>query len=312
MINFYSVLNILYTAASSGTEPTTVQPETTTGAAASGTVSEAAGSVLKYFTTGRFLITLIAIILTILAVVGVNIGVGYYMKQRARMNPDSFNGEHRTVVHVIRSVLSGVIIVIAVIFILQVNGIQVSSLITSASIISAILGLALQDTIKDIIQGIQILSNKFYKVGDVIKYDNVEGIVTNFTLRSTKIYDIKTLNEVTIANRNLSRIEKLLEKRLFTVQISYDEPVTKMFPILEHIASKIEEAQEIKSCKFVGLSKMDESAMVYMFRMECDPRIHPSCQRIANRIICEELDKVGIKIPYNQLDVHFDPDVKIQ
>jgi len=266
--------------------------------------TDMAENILKYFTSGRFLLTMITIVAAVTLIVLISKLFSFYLKKQKEMNKDNMSREHMTLVHVVASILSGIIFVISVIFILQVNGVQVSSLITSVSIISAVVGLALQDTIKDLIQGIQILTDKFFQVGDVVKIDNYEGIVTKFTMRSTRIRDIRTLNDITIANRNLSKVEKSNDKKYIHIPVSYDEPVAKMFPIFEDIAVLIGEDEEIKAARFMGLSRLEQSSMDYLMEVTCDPQFTPRCLRKANKVIVEELNARGIKIPYSQLDVH--------
>lgn len=268
--------------------------------------SEGAGSVLKYFTSSGFILTLIAIVFTIAIVIVLSKLTGFYLKRQREINNGHMDSQRITLVHVTGSIISGLIIFISIIFILQVNGIQVSSLITSVSIISAIIGLALQDTIKDIIQGIQILSDKFFRVGDVIRIGDYQGIVTKFTMRSTKIYDLRLLNEVTVANRNLTMIEKANEHQILKIPVSYDEPVKKMFEIFEEIAVKLNEVEGITGGMLLGLSEVADSAMIYSLRFDCDPRLMIKRRRDALRLALETLDEHGVHVPYNQLDVHFD------
>lgn len=267
-----------------------------------------AGSVLKYFTSSGFILTVMAILFTIAIVIVIGKLVSFYLKRQREINNDQMDQQKITLIHVAGSVISGLTIFIAIIFILQVNGVHVSSLITSVSIISAIIGLALQDTMKDIIQGIQILSDRFFRVGDVIKFGDNQGIVTKFSMRSTKIYDIRTLNEITIANRNLSMIEKLNSHQLMKIPVSYDEPVQKIFDLFNSVVEKINEIDGVSAGVFLGLSELRDSSMIYLFRFDCDPRQMLHYRREVLKTIITEMDAAGVKVPFNQLDVHFPQD----
>ena len=272
--------------------------------------SESVKSILRYFVSGRFVITVFTIVITVILVLIVNKSFRFAIRRQREINKDTTSGEKLTLLHVTRSVITGLLVIIAIIFILQINGLEVSSLITSVSIVSAIIGLALQDTIKDIIQGIQILSEKFFMVGDVIKFDNFEGKVTKFTIRSTKMIDIRSKNEITISNRNISKIEKASDKRFIDIPVSYDEPVEKMFKILPEICKKITAHEEIPESRLMGLKQIGDSAMIYQIMISCEPEYAPRLMRYANKVIVEELSAAGVKIPYPQMDVHFDNDKK--
>ena len=46
--------------------------------------------------------------------------------------------------------------------------------------------------------------------------------------------------------------------------------------------------------------------MEHLVKYWCDPAFRDRARRQALKVIIAELDKVGISIPFNQLDVHFD------
>ena len=298
---------ILKTAATTGADP--AEPTSSATRSIADILKDSSLNVLQYFTTSRFFISVIAVIVVVVLIVVFRKVFAYYLKKQQELNgPDNaISNERLTLIHVTRNVIIGIVVLLLIIFLLQLNGFQVSSLITSASILSAILGLALQDTIKDIIQ---IITGKFFRVGDVIKYQEYEGVVLSFSMRSTKIQDIRTMNVITIGNRLLSQIEVQEERRLLTVSISYEEPVDKMYEIFEDIIPRLTEIEGITAAKFLGLRTMDDSAMIYLYLINCDPKKGYPMMRAANRFVKSELEKLGIAIPFNQLDVHvgsFDP-----
>ena len=96
-----------------------------------------------------------------------------------------------------------VIIVITVLLILQINGINVSSLLAGVGIMGAVIGLAIQDWLKDIIRGTSILSDNYFSVGDIIRYNGIEGKVVVIGLKTTKIQELKTGYIKSIANRKI-------------------------------------------------------------------------------------------------------------
>ena len=58
--------------------------------------------------------------------------------------------------------------IIVLILLLEVNGVNVSSLIASLGIVGIVVGLAVQDALKDLIAGKNIIADHFYEAGDVI------------------------------------------------------------------------------------------------------------------------------------------------
>ena len=75
------------------------------------------------------------------------------------------------------------IVIIGFIIICQINGINLMSLVAGLGIIGAVVGLAFQDYLKDIIMGVHILSDRFFSIGDCVAINGQEGVVVAFRLR---------------------------------------------------------------------------------------------------------------------------------
>ena len=95
--------------------------------------------------------------------------------------------KHKTYMKLFNNIIKYILIIITVLAIMQVNGINVSSLVAGLGLASAIAGLALQDALKDIIMGINIIVDDYFAVGDVVKINGVEGKVIEVGLKTTKM-----------------------------------------------------------------------------------------------------------------------------
>jgi len=82
-------------------------------------------------------------------------------------------------------------------------GIKATTLLGTLGIGGIAFALAAQDTIKNIFGGFTIYADKTFRIGDIIKFDSVEGTVVDIGLRSTRIrnYDKRLL---TIPNYKLT------------------------------------------------------------------------------------------------------------
>jgi small-conductance mechanosensitive channel len=91
---------------------------------------------------------------------------------------------------------------VAVILVLWTFNVDVTGLVASLGIGALIIGFALKDIIENWISGLLIISGKTYGIGDVIKVENLTGVVTDISLRTTKLktYD---RNEIIIPNSTL-------------------------------------------------------------------------------------------------------------
>lgn len=201
-------------------------------------------------------------------------------------------------------VIRYIILAMAVIFILQINGVDISALITGLGVISIVVGFALQDILKDLLMGTYIVWDKFFSIGDVVKYNDIVGKVIAFNIKVTKLHDINTDNIVTISNRNISQIEVMSDWQIIHVPASYRIPVGKARDICEDIRNKIEKLDNVTSCEFQGTDRFDESQIMYRMLIHCNPELRNIVRRQAYGIIQDVYEENGIEIPYIQLDVH--------
>jgi len=101
-----------------------------------------------------------------------------------------------------------VIYSVAAILVLYVFDIDVTGLVAGLGIGALIIGFALKDVIENWVSGLLIISGKTYRTGDVIRVENLTGVVTDISLRTTilKTYD---RNEIIIPNSTLLK-EKII------------------------------------------------------------------------------------------------------
>jgi moderate conductance mechanosensitive channel len=97
--------------------------------------------------------------------------------------------ELRTVAAILRATAYGIIGFIVLLHILSVLGINLTPLIASAGVVGVGIGLGAQSLFKDIINGIFILVENQYNVGDTVKLASLTGTVEDLTLRLTTLRD---------------------------------------------------------------------------------------------------------------------------
>lgn len=190
--------------------------------------------------------------------------------------------------------------------ILQINGVNVTSMVAGLSIVSAIVALAFQDLLKDVIMGVHIVTDDFFKVGDVVCYGAIEGQVISFNIRTTKLRDLDQGNIVTICNRNISEIRKRSNLTLMNVPLSYEEDFRKVHRVLGETARRIAQVEGMEDCVYKGTHDFGDSAIIYRLNLYCPPEKKWEMWRAARSLLQEDLDRAGIAIPYPQMDVHLD------
>lgn len=214
------------------------------------------------------------------------------------------NKRNKTIVRMLKSIAAGVISIIAVLTLLEIYGINVTSMLAGVGIASIVIGFALQDSLKDIIRGFVIISDNYYEIGDVIKFGDNLGPVVSVTLLTTKIQDINTMNVVSIANRNIDQVEVDPGYIYIPIPMPYELKVEDAEKVLHEIIQKLRRHDSINSADYQGITKFDTSSLNYQIVLTCDPAKRLSTRREALRVIITTMEEHKTHIPYQQFDLH--------
>ena len=212
--------------------------------------------------------------------------------------------KNKTLIRMLKSIAAGAISIIAVLTVLEIYGINVTSMLAGVGIASIVIGFALQDSLKDIIRGFVIVSDNYYEIGDVVKYNDNLGPVTSVSLLTTKIQDINTMNIVSIANRNIDKIEVDPGYIYIPIPLPYELKVEKAEAVIHEIVQKLRKHTGITSADYQGITKLDTSSLNYQVVITCDPANRLQIRRDALRIIITTIEDNKLHVPYTQLDLH--------
>ncbi|MBQ9020042.1 mechanosensitive ion channel family protein [Candidatus Saccharibacteria bacterium] len=203
-----------------------------------------------------------------------------------------------------KSLVRYTIIVVVAFMLLQINGVDISSMIAGVGIFSIVIGFAVQDILKDVIKGVVILTDGYYKVGDVIKFGDIIGKVEIIGIRTTKLLDLYTFNQVSISNRNIEQVEVISTMINIDIPLPYDLKAKKAESILDSIVNHIKELPAVENCEYRGINEFGDSSISYHIKVYTKPIDKVQSRRDALTIIFKDLESAGIAIPFNQLDIH--------
>ncbi|MBR4618851.1 MAG: mechanosensitive ion channel family protein [Bacilli bacterium] len=217
---------------------------------------------------------------------------------------ENVSKKKKTYLRLFNNTFKYIILFVILVLILKVNGINVTSLIAGLGLVSVIVGLALQDALKDIIMGFNIIVDSYFTVGDVLKIGSIEGKVIELGLKSTKLKDINTGNIFTTANRNISEALVLSEVLFIEIPLPYELKLPRAEKVINDIVEQIMTLENVEMAEYKGLQSFGESAIFYKIKLIVKPEYKPQTKRNAQSIIKQELDKNNISIPYTQIDIH--------
>ena len=248
-------------------------------------------------------------IITSIIVVIISLVLYHFIKKAAfkgtSKKADKISNRSKTYLRLLLSIIRYAFIIITLLIVLQINNVNVTSMLAGVGILGVIIGLAVQDALKDIIRGISILSDNYFSVGDIVKYDTIAlGKVTALGLKTTKIQDIATNNILSVANRNIEKIEVVSEDIYINIPLPYELKVEKAESVITGIIEDIKKNDKVKDASYLGINNMSESSIDYLINVKCNPGEKLQVRRDSIRCILIELEKNDISVPYNQLDIH--------
>ena len=256
--------------------------------------------VWAYITTPRFAIS------ALVFVAAVGLWIALHRGYKKYISLEQAKGQRATLVRVSFGLFQIIVVVGAILIILQINGNNINSILAGLGLLSAIVGLALQDVLKDYLMGIHIIKDHFFTLGDVVRYEDIEGEVISFNLQTTTLRNIDDETIITICNRNISEMTKMPASCMVNIDviISYDEDTKKVNKVLADITERIGEIPGIDRSVYKGTQDFGASGVVYRLRFFCPPAQKHDLYRAALRTVQQGLESAGIRIPYEQLDVH--------
>ncbi|WP_394739181.1 mechanosensitive ion channel family protein [Natronococcus roseus] len=147
--------------------------------------------------------------------------------------------QRRSVAEVLLRAVRATAMLLAVFVVFGIYGVELSDLVLSATIISAVIGVTLAPVASDVVGGFFILTNRPYEVGDMIELADREesGHVIDVTLRYTKI---RTLENTFLVVPNSTIRERDV------INLSADDERTRVsLEFLVTYEGDLEEAREL-------------------------------------------------------------------
>ena len=212
-----------------------------------------------------------------------------------------------TMLSLVKNIIKYAIAIFVLLAILEIYNVDTTKIIASLGILGAVVGLAFQDIIKDLIAGFFILFDNQYAVGDYVKINDFAGEVIAIGMKTTKVRaytgEVKIISNSSfheIINYNMA-----LSKLLVDIPVSYTTDIDKLESVLEKLKPEISKIENVKKeAELLGVTKMADSAIIYRIAVDCAPYTQFAVERKILKLVKQTLDKNNIEIPYNKLDVY--------
>ena len=224
------------------------------------------------------------------------------------MLSDSLNARGTTICRMLGSSVKYIIFFVVAFYCLRLYGVNPSTLLASAGVMSVVIGLGANTLMSDIIAGIFLIFEGEFRVGDIVTIDDFRGVVLDIGIRTTKIED-DYHNIKIISNSKVSGILNMTKKISYAeifVSIDYGESLERVegifkieFPLIK------ERLDRIKGDLFyTNVSALGDNGVILRILAECDEAERPQAIRDLNREMKLLFDKYNINVPYPQITIN--------
>jgi small-conductance mechanosensitive channel len=235
------------------------------------------------------------------------------MRKRADRQVANFHraGQLRTMASILRATSYGVLGFIAFLQLLNIFGIPYQPILASAGIVGVGIGLGAQSIFKDMLNGIFILIEDQYNVGEVVTLAGLKGTVEDLSLRRTSLRDADGTLYV-IPNSQIATVSNLSrDYAIATLNVSVDASANpdKVITLLTSIAGSVRNDSAFKDIAIadpviLGVDKIDGRAVTYPVQIRVRANQRDGVLRELRRRVILAFEKEGIPLgndPANML-----------
>ena len=259
------------------------------------------GKLWEYLQSGAFLGSVVVIVITSLVLRFIK---QYLIKKVAYSGKDE---QHKnTFIGVIFGILQYVVVICSAVVILHLNGVNVASILAGLGIMATIIGLALQDTLKDLIAGINIYNNNFYKVGDMVRWNGELCDVSFFNASVTKFRSVISNSTYTVHNSVITSIEKIKDQFFLSYYFEFETKREKIDEAMSRVCERAkDEVKYLKKIGYNGIVSIDENGVLYSLVLNCPAHKAGLIRIQVTQIVYEELKAHKLR-PLFYMDSLFD------
>ena len=188
-------------------------------------------------------------------------------------------------------------------------GIDVTSIVALASVLTLAVSLALQNMLANVFGGFTILSTTPFHSGDYVEIAGQGGTVTEINMTYTKLVtpdgkQISIPNSAVVAAQIVNYSSESVRRMEFLVSVAHDVPVQQVLDALV-LAGTVDKAL-LDPAPFSAISAYGDSFIKYTLRVWVNNADYWDVYFEVNQKIKKVFDEQGIAMSYPHLNVHLD------
>jgi len=211
--------------------------------------------------------------------------------------------------------------IIAIFMIISELGINIAPALAGLGIAGIAVGFGAQTLVKDIFNGVLILLENQYGIGDIIKIAGIVGLVEDITLRRTVLRDLDGIvhsipnSEIAVASnytKDWSRVN-------MNISVGYGEDLDHVIKVINKVGKEMAEDSEwapqiLKAPEVLRVDEFGDSGIVIKILGETKPLVQWDVMGELRLRLKKVFDKEGIEIPWPHIKLFFGhaPEIEVK
>lgn len=160
----------------------------------------------------------------------------------------------QTYIMIVRNTITAILYTSGFYVVFSLLNINLTPLLTSASIIGIAIGIGARPLIEDLLTGVFLISQKSIGIGDYVKIDEAEGVVETFGMRALTIRT-ETGATYIIPNSQIKKVLNYSRHRanvIVQIPVKVDEPVEKVMTAIEAALIQLKKDPTVQPILYPG------------------------------------------------------------
>ncbi len=184
---------------------------------------------------------------------------------------------------------------------------DITGLLTAFSAVILAVGMALQNAIANVANGIIIISSHMFKKGDYIILNGVEGNITDINFMFTTLVSVDnrriTLPNSSILNSNVTNLGAYPKRRVdFTFSVAYESDVELVKKVITDVM-KSDGRVYLDPAPFCRLKTLNASSLDFFSNCWCDNADYWDVYYYIVENVYNEFKRNNISVPFNQIEM---------
>jgi len=203
-------------------------------------------------------------------------------------------------------------IIAGILIFLSELGIDISVLLGGAAVFSLAIAFGAQSLVKDYFTGFIILSENQYRIGNVVKINDVSGLVEDMSMRMTILRDLEgTAHFLPHGEiKAVSNFTHSWSRAMLDINVAYKENVDRVMEVIMEVANELWMDPDFKDRimrepELLGVDSLSDSAVTIKLLIQTQPMSQWAVKREYLRRIKNRFDELDIEIPFPHRKIYF-------